>query len=178
MAEVETAKIPTLAEEYLLPKKEKQPVQNEKPVEETVNEEPANTVLEEVAEQKVDEVVDEKTNEQADETPATEENDSTPEQQASEDQEVTEETSEIKLETAPADVRFPTTNQTRHCFTRYIEYHRSVKLTLQKGRELLNATDSQNTIVHFALVNGYFSHNRAYANYSGFETFHVQAVRH
>lgn len=30
----------------------------------------------------------------------------------------------IQLETAPADFRFPTTNQTRHCFTRYIEYHR------------------------------------------------------
>ncbi|KAL0799080.1 hypothetical protein Bca101_054255 [Brassica carinata] len=28
---------------------------------------------------------------------------------------------EITLETAPADFRFPTTNQTRHCFTRYIE---------------------------------------------------------
>ncbi|CAA6658854.1 unnamed protein product [Spirodela intermedia] len=31
---------------------------------------------------------------------------------------------EKSLETAPADFRFPTTNQTRHCFTRYIEYHR------------------------------------------------------
>jgi hypothetical protein len=29
-----------------------------------------------------------------------------------------------QIETAPADFRFPTTNQTRHCFTRYIEYHR------------------------------------------------------
>lgn len=29
-----------------------------------------------------------------------------------------------QLETAPADFRFPTTNQTRHCFTRYVEYHR------------------------------------------------------
>ncbi|MFX6572342.1 hypothetical protein ABTG52_05005 [Acinetobacter baumannii] len=37
-----------------------------------------------------------------------------------------EETPEIKLETAPADFRFPTTNQSRHCFTRYIEYHRCV----------------------------------------------------
>uniref|UniRef100_M4D767 Enoyl reductase (ER) domain-containing protein n=3 Tax=Brassica TaxID=3705 RepID=M4D767_BRACM len=42
-------------------------------------------------------------------------------------EEVVEETpDEIKLETAPADFRFPTTNQTRHCFTRYIEYHRCV----------------------------------------------------
>ncbi|KAK3025933.1 hypothetical protein RJ639_040849 [Escallonia herrerae] len=42
------------------------------------------------------------------------------------DEEVAEETPEIKLETAPADFRFPTTNQSRHCFTRYIEYHRCV----------------------------------------------------
>ncbi|RYR30355.1 hypothetical protein Ahy_B01g055138 isoform A [Arachis hypogaea] len=31
---------------------------------------------------------------------------------------------EIELKTAPADFRFPTTNQTRHCFTRYVEFHR------------------------------------------------------
>ncbi|KAJ0751356.1 putative cytochrome-c oxidase [Helianthus annuus] len=30
------------------------------------------------------------------------------------------------LETAPGDYRFPTTNQSRHCFTRYVEYHRCV----------------------------------------------------
>ncbi|ERN07150.1 hypothetical protein AMTR_s00019p00135210 [Amborella trichopoda] len=28
------------------------------------------------------------------------------------------------IKTAPADFRFPTTNQTRHCFTRYVEYHK------------------------------------------------------
>ncbi|KAF3788450.1 Cytochrome c oxidase subunit 6b-1 [Nymphaea thermarum] len=33
---------------------------------------------------------------------------------------------EFQVETAPADFRFPTTNQTRHCFTRYIEYHRCI----------------------------------------------------
>ncbi|KAI3508772.1 hypothetical protein L1887_23785 [Cichorium endivia] len=33
---------------------------------------------------------------------------------------------EIKLETAPGDYRFPTTNQSRHCFTRYVEFHRCV----------------------------------------------------
>ncbi|XP_051141298.1 cytochrome c oxidase subunit 6b-2-like [Andrographis paniculata] len=33
---------------------------------------------------------------------------------------------EIELKTAPADVRFPTTNQTRHCFTRYIEFNTCV----------------------------------------------------
>lgn len=42
------------------------------------------------------------------------------------DEEAAEETREIKLETAPADFRFPTTNQTRHCFTRYVEYHRCI----------------------------------------------------
>uniref|UniRef100_A0A0E0CGV6 Uncharacterized protein n=1 Tax=Oryza meridionalis TaxID=40149 RepID=A0A0E0CGV6_9ORYZ len=36
------------------------------------------------------------------------------------------EMAEIEIKTAPADFRFPTTNQTRHCFTRYIEYHRCV----------------------------------------------------
>ncbi|KAG7534635.1 Cytochrome c oxidase subunit VIb [Arabidopsis thaliana x Arabidopsis arenosa] len=39
---------------------------------------------------------------------------------------------EIELKTAPADFRFPTTNQTRHCFTRYIEFHRC---TTAKGEE-------------------------------------------
>ncbi|GKD17885.1 cytochrome c oxidase subunit 6B-1 [Tanacetum coccineum] len=45
----------------------------------------------------------------------------------SDEQETTDdETVEIKLETAPGDYRFPTTNQSRHCFTRYVEYHRCV----------------------------------------------------
>ncbi|OWM89955.1 cytochrome c oxidase subunit 6b-2 [Punica granatum] len=39
---------------------------------------------------------------------------------------------EIDLKTAPADFRFPTTNQTRHCFTRYIEFHRCLTA---KGEE-------------------------------------------
>ncbi|XP_062186197.1 cytochrome c oxidase subunit 6b-2-like [Phragmites australis] len=38
----------------------------------------------------------------------------------------TDEMAEIEIKTAPADFRFPTTNQTRHCFTRYVEYHRCV----------------------------------------------------
>ncbi|OEL27151.1 Cytochrome c oxidase subunit 6b-1 [Dichanthelium oligosanthes] len=33
---------------------------------------------------------------------------------------------QVEIKTAPADFRFPTTNQTRHCFTRYVEYHRCV----------------------------------------------------
>ncbi|MBA0709021.1 hypothetical protein Golax_024094 [Gossypium laxum] len=40
--------------------------------------------------------------------------------------------SQIELKTAPADFRFPTTNQTRHCFTRYIEFHRCLAA---KGEE-------------------------------------------
>ncbi|XAR62135.1 Cytochrome-c oxidase [Bertholletia excelsa] len=44
-------------------------------------------------------------------------------EEESEAQEV-EDAPAIKIETAPADFRFPTTNQTRHCFTRYVEYHR------------------------------------------------------
>ncbi|KAG9154627.1 hypothetical protein Leryth_022708 [Lithospermum erythrorhizon] len=30
----------------------------------------------------------------------------------------------IELRTAPVDFHFPTTNQARHCFTRYIQFHR------------------------------------------------------
>ncbi|CAN4115469.1 unnamed protein product [Withania somnifera] len=45
---------------------------------------------------------------------------STEDDSGNENQESTDETPEIKLETAPADFRFPTTNQTRHCFTRYM----------------------------------------------------------
>ncbi|XP_031498924.1 cytochrome c oxidase subunit 6b-1-like [Nymphaea colorata] len=44
----------------------------------------------------------------------------------SEPQETDDSAPVIKVETAPADFRFPTTNQTRHCFTRYIEYHRCI----------------------------------------------------
>ncbi|XP_057475760.1 cytochrome c oxidase subunit 6b-3-like isoform X1 [Actinidia eriantha] len=37
----------------------------------------------------------------------------------------------IKVEevgTAPFDWRFPTTNQTRHCYTRYLEFHRCIQV--------------------------------------------------
>ncbi|KAL2893718.1 Cytochrome c oxidase subunit 6b-1 [Bienertia sinuspersici] len=61
-----------------------------------------------------------------DAAPAVEESSEAPEQEESASEEASEETPEIKLETAPADFRFPTTNQTRHCFTRYIEYHRCI----------------------------------------------------
>ncbi|KAL3514208.1 hypothetical protein ACH5RR_026925 [Cinchona calisaya] len=61
-----------------------------------------------------------------DDTPAGEEASENAESEAAGDQEAAEDTPQIKLETAPADFRFPTTNQTRHCFTRYIEYHRCI----------------------------------------------------
>ncbi|XP_030950059.1 cytochrome c oxidase subunit 6b-1 [Quercus lobata] len=57
---------------------------------------------------------------------ATEASSENSEEENAGEQEAVEETPEIKLETAPADFRFPTTNQTRHCFTRYIEYHRCI----------------------------------------------------
>ncbi|RZC64416.1 hypothetical protein C5167_008106 [Papaver somniferum] len=47
-------------------------------------------------------------------------------EESSDEEDVADETPELKLETAPVDFRFPTTNQSRHCFTRYIEHHRCV----------------------------------------------------
>ncbi|KAH7438740.1 hypothetical protein KP509_04G029200 [Ceratopteris richardii] len=32
------------------------------------------------------------------------------------------------IKTAPMDFRFPSTNQAKHCFTRYVEYHRCRKV--------------------------------------------------
>lgn len=31
------------------------------------------------------------------------------------------------IKTAPMDFRFPTTNQAKHCFTRYVEYHKCIR---------------------------------------------------
>ncbi|XP_008782171.1 cytochrome c oxidase subunit 6b-1-like [Phoenix dactylifera] len=82
---------------------------------------PADATSEEAVPEKTDE------NPVADEpSPVAEENSEPPEQEETESQEATEEKPMIKLETAPADFRFPTTNQTRHCFTRYIEYHKCI----------------------------------------------------
>ncbi|XP_002965634.2 cytochrome c oxidase subunit 6b-1 isoform X2 [Selaginella moellendorffii] len=33
----------------------------------------------------------------------------------------------LNTKTAPFDIRFPSTNQTKHCYTRYIEYHKCRK---------------------------------------------------
>ncbi|CAL5084127.1 unnamed protein product [Urochloa decumbens] len=63
---------------------------------------------------------------EAEESAAAEESYEAAEENSDAAEEAADEKPEIKIETAPADFRFPTTNQTRHCFTRYIEYHRCV----------------------------------------------------
>jgi len=136
----------TLSEQYLLKGNEGKSETVTKPVEETV-ETPSEPSSGEVVSEKAEETPVAPSEENS-ETPAaaeeiveapaatasednsapapTEENSETPEEESSGDQEASEDEPEIKLETAPADFRFPTTNQTRHCFTRYIEYHRCV----------------------------------------------------
>ncbi|KQK15212.1 cytochrome c oxidase subunit 6b-1 [Brachypodium distachyon] len=106
-------KAPTLAEEYSLPPKEV-PVENSAEGKSAISTETSPA-------EKTDAVVEEKSEspEVKETNPATEESDEAAE-------ETTDEKPEVKIETAPADFRFPTTNQTRHCFTRYVEYHRCV----------------------------------------------------
>ncbi|XP_068653499.1 cytochrome c oxidase subunit 12, mitochondrial-like [Aristolochia californica] len=58
---------------------------------------------------------------------------------------------EIEIKTAPADFWFPTTNQTRHCFTQYIEYHRCVAT---KAKIQANVKSLLNTTTPFAQENG------------------------
>ncbi|XP_010916710.1 cytochrome c oxidase subunit 12, mitochondrial [Elaeis guineensis] len=122
MAEAAQEKNPSLAEQWSLQDKEDKSDQSEVPVEKTAGDEkPADVTAEEVVTEKTDETpVADDTN------PVAEENSGAPEQEETESQEAAEEKPVIKLETAPADFRFPTTNQTRHCFTRYIEYHKCV----------------------------------------------------
>ncbi|XP_051214607.1 uncharacterized protein [Lolium perenne] len=125
------AKAPTLAEEYSLPPQEvpaekaaeeKPEIATEaEPVPASNDEAPpaaeAPASVEDKSETSVQDDVDKS---EAEETnTATEEATETAEEEA-------EEKPEIKIETAPADFRFPTTNQSRHCFTRYVEYHRCV----------------------------------------------------
>ena len=40
---------------------------------------------------------------------------------------VVEEKLPVEVKTAPFDPRFPTTNQAKHCFTRYNEFHKCAK---------------------------------------------------
>ncbi|XP_022773128.1 cytochrome c oxidase subunit 6b-1-like [Durio zibethinus] len=145
MAEVQTEKPPSLSEQYALKEKEEKSDVATKPAEAKVFENPVNAASGQVVTEKVEETpaapVEEITeappaaaeesteakpaaeNSREDAPAATEEGSETTTEENSGD---AEETPEIKLETAPADFRFPTTNQTRHCFTRYIEYHRCV----------------------------------------------------
>ncbi|RYR49904.1 hypothetical protein Ahy_A07g036428 isoform A [Arachis hypogaea] len=117
----------SLAEEYYVKDKQEKPVEakeveKESALEETVVEKTAEetTPVAATAAEESSEVVpppEESTEEQSS---------GSFEEEKSGDEDAAEETPEIKLETAPADFRFPTTNQTRHCFTRYVEYHRCV----------------------------------------------------
>ncbi|XP_074586668.1 uncharacterized protein LOC141842354 [Curcuma longa] len=142
MAEVSSQKPLSLAEQYSLQDIEKID-QAEVPVEVTPEKESLANASSEVVVSAVNfasEVVPENTSEtsepevielKANQTPTAEEvsvveetNNVIAEEPETEGQEAEE--PELKIETAPADFRFPTTNQTRHCFTRYIEYHRCI----------------------------------------------------
>ncbi|KAM1014112.1 hypothetical protein ACFX13_044791 [Malus domestica] len=137
MAETQADKIQTLAEQYALEKDVgAKPVEVKEVVSEKPEEAPAASAA--AAEESSEVTPAVEVSSEASPTAATEEGTETnPTSEAaaeessdstenSGDQEVVEETPEIKIETAPADFRFPTTNQTRHCFTRYIEYHRCI----------------------------------------------------
>ncbi|KAJ6833739.1 cytochrome c oxidase subunit 6b-1-like [Iris pallida] len=141
MAESDQQKTPSLAEQWSLPENVQQPAPTVVPVEKATEEKPAEVTSADVAEEVTNEVpvaedtTAEETNkttaEETNKTTAEETNGTAAEESNETEQEVTEqeeaeEKPEIKIETAPADFRFPTTNQTRHCFTRYIEYHRCI----------------------------------------------------
>ncbi|CAM6019091.1 unnamed protein product [Sphagnum balticum] len=56
-------------------------------------------------------------------------------EEASSEEEVEEEKPKITVDdvkTAPMDYRFPTTNQAKHCYTRYNEFH---KCAAEKGED-------------------------------------------
>ncbi|XP_019153125.1 PREDICTED: cytochrome c oxidase subunit 6b-1-like [Ipomoea nil] len=144
MADVDSAKHPTLSEQYLLKEKEEKLDAPVEPVEDDASKTTENTSSEEVA-PKADEspavessAAAEESSVASDAAPAvvsdepsateaaSEESSPSTEDDTSGGQETADEAAEVKLETAPADFRFPTTNQTRHCFTRYVEYHRCI----------------------------------------------------
>ncbi|XP_078157193.1 uncharacterized protein LOC144553001 [Carex rostrata] len=145
MAEESQAKIPSIAEQYSLLKTEETKQDNVEntpapEVKTTEEEKPAEVTSEEAvttgaapeggAEVAPENTEEEKLSEAAQvaENPAAEVEDTatTETEAAVEEGDAEEVQPEIKIETAPADFRFPTTNQTRHCFTRYVEYHRCV----------------------------------------------------
>ncbi|XP_038715524.1 cytochrome c oxidase subunit 6b-1-like isoform X2 [Tripterygium wilfordii] len=146
MAEAQAVNTPSIFEQYLLKGKEEKQDVGPKSSEVKEAEIPVSAAYEEVASQKTEEmpaaVAEESTQftsavtegssaaspatdgNSIEPAPAAEEGSESTEEETPGNQEAAEETPEIKLETAPGDFRFPTTNQTRHCFTRYIEYHR------------------------------------------------------
>lgn len=150
MAEVDNSKTPSLSEQYLLKEKEEKSTTVANPVKEievkttsTAPSEEDTSKTEETPAVEYSEVVPaapEESSGASDSTTPEINKASPPVEAASEEstesteddtsgndnQESADETPEITLETAPADFRFPTTNQTRHCFTRYIEYHRCI----------------------------------------------------
>ncbi|RDY00554.1 Cytochrome c oxidase subunit 6b-1 [Mucuna pruriens] len=135
MAETAADKSQSLAEQYYVKDKQEKTDVVEKTVEVKEVENPKEAAsVESVIEKTLEETTPAApavTQESSEVTPppaeeSTEEQSSGTVEENSGSEDATEETSEIKLETAPADFRFPTTNQTRHCFTRYVEYHRCV----------------------------------------------------
>lgn len=138
MAESATVKSQTLAEQYYVSDKQEKTDVVEKPVEVKEVENHQKEAASEEAEAVVEKTMEETTpvdpvvaQESSEVTPPAEETTQEPSSETVVDENTgeqvePEEKPEIKLETAPADFRFPTTNQTRHCFTRYIEYHRCV----------------------------------------------------
>ncbi|KAK6773193.1 hypothetical protein RDI58_028431 [Solanum bulbocastanum] len=147
MAEVDNSKSPSLSEQYLLKEKEEKSTTVANPVEEieaktssTASSEEDTPKTEEIPAVESSKAVPATYEESsgASDSTAPEINEASPpvevdseestedDTSENENQESADETPEIKLETAPADFRFPTTNQTRHCFTRYIEYHRCI----------------------------------------------------
>ncbi|XP_028757404.1 cytochrome c oxidase subunit 6b-1 [Neltuma alba] len=148
MAEATAEKSSALAEQYFVKENEEKTETSTKSVEVKEVEAPKEIASQEAIAEKTVEaataVAPAVTEESSEVVPAAEEstesnsdasegsNNATTEQNSentdenSSEPEAAEETPQIKLETAPADFRFPTTNQTRHCFTRYVEYHRCV----------------------------------------------------
>ncbi|CAD5188142.1 cytochrome c oxidase subunit 6b-1-like [Musa acuminata AAA Group] len=126
MADAVPEKTPTPSEQWSLQDKG-QPDLSQATVDETAKDEnPPDGSSVEVSAQMDNQTPASEVAEKSDEAPVAEEINETPEESETESQEAAEEKPVIKIETAPADFRFPTTNQTRHCFTRYIEYHRCI----------------------------------------------------
>ncbi|GAQ87483.1 cytochrome c oxidase subunit 6b [Klebsormidium nitens] len=84
-----------------------------------------NTVARmEEAEAEAPDVVEESEAANAPEEEATAEQAEEPEEEEEEEEKKSITLDDIK--TAPMDYRFPTTNQAKHCFTRYNEYHKCI----------------------------------------------------